>query len=167
MIYGLILGRITKMMASESYKYNIVYSDTTNNTTKFLSPLIFTSGANASRLLANFGLVNVYLDDYGYKSKYNSCLFFLFKPTDKDAFEMFENKITNFDSFYDYYDVDDMRMYVFKPSSIYHRDIELFKQGRFEEMSKDYKSLLHQHINFNDVVVDIPKEIFRFELSLR
>jgi hypothetical protein len=43
----------------------------------------------------------------------------------------------------------------------------LFKQGRFNDMSKDYKSLLHRDINFKDVVVDIPKEIFRFELSLR
>lgn len=167
MIYGLILGRITKMMASESYKYNIVYSDTTNNTTKFLSPLIFTSGANASRLLANFGLVNVYLDDYGYKSKYTNCLFFLFKPNDKDAFEMFEDKITNFDSFYDYYDIDEKRMYVFRPNKIYHRDIELFKQGRFEEMSQDYKALLHKHISFDGVVIDISKEIYRFDVSLK
>ena len=155
------------MMASESYNYNIVYSDTTNNTTKFLSPLIFTSGANASRLLANFGLVNVYLDDYGYKSKYTSCLFFLFKPNDRNAFEMFEDKITNFDSFYDYYDVDEKRMYVFRPNKIYHKDIELFKQGKFNEMSQDYKALLHKHISFDGVVIDIPKEIYRFELSLR
>ena len=154
------------MMASESYNYNIVYSENTNNTTKFLSPMIFTSGANASRLLANFGLVNVYLDDYGYKSKFNNCLFFLFKPTDKEAFEMFEDKITGFDSFYDYYDVEDMRMYVFRPSKIYHRDLELFKQGRFSDMSQDYKSLLHKNISFDGVVIDIPKEIFRFEISL-
>jgi len=163
MICGHILGRTIRMTDLESYK---VYSDTTNNTTKFLCPMIFTSGANASRLLSNFGLVNVYVDDYGYKCKYTNCLFFLFKPTDKEAFQMFEDKITNFDSFYDYYDVDEMRMFVFKTSSLYHRDIELFKQGRFEEMSKDYKSLLHRDINFKDVVVDIPKEIYRFELSL-
>lgn len=160
---GHIQWRTTGMTDLELCK---VYSDTTNNTTKFLSPMIFTSGANAARLLANFGLVNVYVDDYGYKSKYNNCLFFLFKPTDKEAFKLFEGKITGFDSFYDYYEIDDMIMYVFRPSSLYHRDIDLFKQGRFEDMSKDYKSLLHRDINFKDVVVDIPKEIFRFELSL-
>ena len=153
------------MTVSELSNY-IGVNENTNNTTKFMSPLIFTSGAQAARLLYNFGLVNVYLDDYGYKSKFTNCLFFLFKPSDKDAFEMFEDKITGFDSFYDYYDVEDMRMFVFKTSSLYHRDIELFKQGRFEEMSKDYKSLLHRDINFKDVVVDIPKEIYRFELSL-
>lgn len=137
-----------------------------NNTTKFLTPLIFNSGAHANRLLKNFGLVNVYIDDYGYKSKYNNCLFFLFEPVDSIAFVGFEEKITGFASFYDYYDIGKLRMYIFRPSSMYQRDIELFKQGRFQEMSKDYKMLIHPQTDFTDVVIDFTKEIFRFEQSL-
>jgi hypothetical protein len=43
----------------------------------------------------------------------------------------------------------------------------MFKQNRFDEFSEDYKLLLHKDINFNGVVVDITKEIYRFEESLK
>lgn len=154
-------------MESELYNMGTTYDIDTNNSTKFLSQIIFTSGAHASRLLQNFGLINVYVDDYGYKSKYKNCLFFLFKETESSAFDAFETKITSFDSFYDYYDIEDKRMFVFKPSPIYHRDIEMFKQGRFKDMSSDYKLLLHPNIKFDDVVIDITKEIYRFEETLK
>ena len=154
------------MMESELSNYIGVNEDT-NNTTKFMSPLIFTSGAQAARLLYNFGLINVYLDDYGFKSKHSNCLFFLFEPVESTAFKAFEEKITSFDSFFDYYEVDERIMYVFKPNKIYHKDLEMFKQGRFDDFSEDYKILLHKDIKFDDVVVDITKEIYRFEESLK
>ena len=94
-------------------------------------------------------------------------MFFLFEPVDTVAFKAFEEKITSFDSFFDYYEVDERIMYVFKPNKVYHRDIELFKQGRFQEFSEDYKLLLHKDINFSGVEVDITKEIYRFEESLK
>ncbi len=137
-----------------------------NNTTKFLSRLIFTRGEESIRLLLNFGLINAYVDDYGYKSKYMYCLFFLFKPVHEEAFEEFQKKITSFDSFYDYYEVDDKIMFVFRPSSMYKRDIDRFKQGRFNDMSEDYKVLFNKHLKFDDVVVDLTKEIYRFENCL-
>jgi hypothetical protein len=154
------------MTVSELSNYIGVNEDT-NNTTKFLTPMIFTSGAQAARLLFNFGLVNVYLDDYGFRVKHCNCLFFLFEPVDSAAFKAFEGKITNFDSFFDYYEVDERIMYVFKPNKVYHKDLEMFKQGRFDEFSEDYKILLHKDIKFDDVVVDITKEIYRFEESLK
>ena len=154
------------MMESGLSNFTKVNADT-NNTTKFMSPLIFTSGAQAARLLYNFGLVNVYLDDYGFKSKHSNCLFFLFEPVETSAFKAFEEKITSFDSFFDYYEVDERIMYVFKPNKVYHRDIELFKQGRFDEFSEDYKLLLHKDVKFDGVVMDITKEIYRFEESLK
>jgi hypothetical protein len=135
-----------------------------NNTTRFLSPLIFTArGDESLRVLINFGLINVYIDDYGYKSKYLYCLFYLFKPTDLSAFEEFQKKITSFDTFYDYYEVDDKMMFVFRPNSIYRRDIEMFKQNRFHDMSEDYKILFHRNTKFNEIDMDITKEIYRFE----
>ena len=139
-----------------------------NNTTRFLSPLIFTArGDESLRVLVNFGLINVYIDDYGYKSKYQYCLFYLFKPTDPSAFEEFQKKITSFDTFYDYYEVDDKMMFVFRPNSIYRRDIEMFKQNRFHDMSEDYKILFHRNTKFNEIDMDITKEIYRFEDYLK
>lgn len=166
MTYGHIQWKTIKMKESELYKQDTMYTEHTNNTTKFLTPMIFTTGANALRMLSNFGLVNVYVDDYGYKSKYQSCLFFLFNPPESASFEVFQDKITSFDSFYDFYDIDTLRMFVFRPNVTYIKDIDLFKQGRFKEMSVDYRALLHRNTSFDGVVIDIPKEIYRFELSL-
>jgi hypothetical protein len=148
----------------ESGLYNKVVNTSLNNSTRFLSPLIFTArGEESLRVLLNFGLINVYVDDYGYKSKYLYCLFFLFKPTDQAAFNEFQKKITSFDTFYDYYEVDDKLMFVFRPNSVYRRDIDRFKQNRFHDMSDDYKILFHRNIKFNDIDMDIRKEIYRFE----
>ncbi len=162
MICGTILEKTIETMESELY--NKVVDTSLNYTTRFLSPLIFTArGDESLRVLLNFGLINVYVDDYGYKSKYLYCLFYLFKPTDKAAFEEFQKKITSFDSFYDYYEVEDKIMFVFRVNSIYRRDIEMFKQNRFHDMSEDYKLLFHRNIKFNDIDMDLPKEIYRFE----
>ncbi len=162
MICGTILEKTIETMESELYKK--VVDTSLNYTTRFLSPLIFTArGDESLRVLLNFGLINVYVDDYGYKSKYLYCLFYLFKPTDKAAFEEFQKKITSFDSFYDYYEVEDKIMFVFRVNSIYRRDIEMFKQNRFHDMSEDYKLLFHRNIKFNDIDMDLPKEIYRFE----
>jgi hypothetical protein len=161
-ICGTILEKTIETMESELYKK--VVDTSLNYTTRFLSPLIFTArGDESLRVLLNFGLINVYVDDYGYKSKYLYCLFYLFKPTDKAAFEEFQKKITSFDSFYDYYEVEDKIMFVFRVNSIYRRDIEMFKQNRFHDMSEDYKLLFHRNIKFNDIDMDLPKEIYRFE----
>jgi hypothetical protein len=161
-ICGTILEKTIETMESELYKK--VVDTSLNYTTRFLSPLIFTArGDESLRVLLNFGLINVYIDDYGYKSKYLYCLFYLFKPTDKAAFEEFQKKITSFDSFYDYYEVEDKIMFVFRVNSIYRRDIEMFKQNRFHDMSEDYKLLFHRNIKFNDIDMDLPKEIYRFE----
>lgn len=79
-------------MESELYNSKMIDLNL-NNTTKFLSPMIFTArGDESLRVLVNFGLVNVYIDDYGYKSKYQYCLFYLFKPTDPSAFEEFQKR---------------------------------------------------------------------------
>ncbi len=151
------------MMESELYKRQMV-NTSLNNSTRFLSPLIFTArGEESLRVLLNFGLVNVFIDDYGYKSKYLYCLFFLFNPPDKAAFAEFQKKITNFDSFYDYYEVNNMMMFVFRPNAVYRKDIDKFKQSSFTNMSDDYKILFHRNIKFHDITVELPKEIYRFE----
>ena len=155
------------MMESELYNSKMIGLNI-NNTTRFLSPLIFTArGDESLRVLLNFGLINVYIDDYGYKSKYLYCLFYLFKPTDKVAFEEFQKKVTSFDTFYDYYEVDDKIMFVFRPNQIYRRDIEMFKQNRFHDMSEDYKLLFHRNTKFNEIDMDLTKEIYRFEDFLK
>ena len=85
------------------------------------------------------------------------------EPPKALTFNEFQKKITNFDSFYDYYELEDKIMFVFRVNSIYRRDIDLFKQNRFHDMSDDYKILFHRNIKFNDIDIDIRKEIYRFE----
>lgn len=155
-----------KIMEFEPSK--LTYTDL-NLTTKFLTPIVF-SGDQSSVLstLLNFGLINGYVDDYGSNKKHNSCLFFLFNPVNESIFTQLENKIISFDSFYDYYEVDksvNLKMFVFKPNPTYRQDLFYFRQNRFNDMSEEYKKLLNKNIKFDQILVDLKKEIFRFNLK--
>lgn len=133
-----------------------------NESTRLLVPIIF-SRDNAS-ILNSFGFKGVYLDDYGYRSKFENCLFFLFNTKVK-FFPEFEKKIANFDSFIDWYDVDnDHRMYIFRVNSLYHADIKAFRNNKLNELSENYYQVSHP-ISLNGINVDLSKEIYRFEGS--
>lgn len=138
-------------------------------TSRYLSALIFNKEALPT--LRSFGLINVYLDDYGYHKRYSGdCLFFLFSSKGKQDYDSFERKITDFASFHDYYEVpqlDDLqRMYVFKVHSVYKRDLFSFKHSRLDELSNQFFGVVNVDVNFQELTVEIDKEIYRFNSHL-
>jgi hypothetical protein len=132
-------------------------------TAKILSPVVFKK--QSFPMLRNYGLVNVYIDDYGHKHKYENCLFYLFKPNLSANFLEFERKLANFVSFYDWYEVDDLKMYVFSINPLYGIDIVRFKQNQFTDFSEEFKEVI-KDVNFSDVYFDLSKEIYRFSEHL-
>ena len=139
----------------------------TNDTTNILYGLIFEKGSMP--LLKRAGLLGVYLDDYGARKKYRECIFFHFRVphalliqtrTGITAASLLNN-ITEFKSFYDYYETDEGMMFVFKYKPIFRQDIYLFRKGKFSEFSKTFKEIVYSG-PLQDKVVDISKEIYRY-----
>jgi len=144
-----------------------------NNTSKFLSHLIFQN--ESFSVLKNFGLENVFIGDYGYKRMHNFCLYFLINPqVDIDGIDYakFEEKITSFDSFYDWYDIEDKkktkRMYVFNVHPFYREDFYNFTNNNFKKLSKSYwKSLgARVELDISHVEFLLENEIYRFKNTL-
>ena len=131
-----------------------------NLTTKLITSFIFMP--ESFSLLLGSGLVNAYLDDYGYRCKYKDCLFFLFNTKAK-YYPDLEKKISSFKAFHDWYDIDDQfRMLVFKVGPNYKKDFKNFKVNKFDNFSTAALSVLPiRSFNFE---LDYSKEIFRYEL---
>lgn len=150
---------------------NFVLVNKPTSTSLYLIPLIFNKDALAT--LRVYGLVNVYLDDYGATRRYKDCLFFLFHPSNNSDYKNFEAKITDFSAFYDYYEVANhqnldkpMIMYVFKVHRVYLRDLFSFKHNRLDELSNSFYNISDKEIDFTLIKVDISQEIYRFSLGL-
>jgi hypothetical protein len=147
---------------------NFVLLNAPTNTARYLTTMVFTRDALA--VLRTYGLVNVYLDDYGHTKKYKDCLFFLFHLKDDKEYAQFEVKLADFNSFYDYYDIVNeqgtMRMYVFKVHELYRRDLFSFRHERFDEFTRYYLDIADSEVDFSKVKINIPDEIYRFHLHL-
>ena len=137
-------------------------TDRFNLSTKFLVTLVFKD--NLIGTLAECGLVNVYLDDYGHKCRYKNCLLFLFNTNNRYYTDL-EKNITNFKAFCDWYDVDDsgLRMLVFKIGQPYRFDLYNLKHMNYTWFSPEFKRVtkLHDHL---DIQLDYQKEIYRYNL---
>lgn len=136
---------------------------------RILSLIIFKGDSIPA--LKNYGLLNVYIDDYGYYKKHLNCLFFLFKTNTVADYLEFEEKITSFSSFYDYYDLPEecgrnLRMYVFQVNHKFTIDMINFKNNKFSSLSEDFLALIDERRIFHDLKVDLSKEIYRFEDQL-
>jgi hypothetical protein len=147
---------------------NFVVVNRPTDTYVHLAPMIFSRQSLPT--LRSFGLVNAYFDDYGQPRKYKNCLFFLFHVKDEKTFEQFEDKITSFTSFFDYYDVpsqvDFKRMYVYRVNDVYLRDLFSFRHRRFDELTEGFKKISLKDINYDDIEFDLTNEIYRFHYSL-
>lgn len=132
-------------------------------TAKLLSPMIIHK--ESFSLLKNYGLENVYVEDYGHRNKYFNCLFFLFNPNPRVDFFKFEKELSGFKSFYDWYEVGDKKMYVFRVGHVYLRDLAMFKQNRFQDLSPEYHALIPKE-QLNHIYFDHSKEIYRFSDNL-
>lgn len=139
----------------------------TNDTTNILYGLIFQQGAMPT--LRRAGLLGIYLDDYGTRKKYLDCIFFHFRTPDNLLIQTrtgitpasLLNNITEFKSFYDFYETDEGMMFVFKYNPVFRQDIILFKQGKFSNFSKTFKDIVYSG-KLEDKPVDITKEIYRY-----
>jgi len=147
-----------------------------NHTAKYLTPLIF--NRDAINVLSKYGLMNVYMDDYGHTKRYKNCLLFLFGGTGMPGFDKFEQKIVSFNSFYDYYDIipegfpkelrrPEYRMYVFSVHPIYYQDLFSFKHGRFDDLSDEFYKAGGYIDTLAPVKIDMSREIYRFNKSLK
>jgi hypothetical protein len=89
---------------------------------------------------------------------------------DNKEFEEFQNKIADFTTFYDYYDIPNnenmMRMFVFKVHDVYLRDLFSFQHERFDEFSSSYLDIVDSLSDFTQVKIDLSKEIYRFYPAL-
>lgn len=131
---------------------------------KVLSVMVFKQGSFP--MLRNYGLQNVYIDDYGCGKKYENCLFYLFTPNKKVDYLSFERGIADFGAFYDWYDIGEQRMYVFKVNPIYLEDYHDVKQNRFTSLSPAFNSINKADLKNGDIYFDLSKEIFRFDQHL-
>ena len=129
-----------------------------------LSLTVFKQGSFP--MLRNFGLENVYVDDYGCKKRHENCLFYLYSPNRKVDYLSFERSIADFNSFYDWYDVEDKRMYIFKVNPIYLEDYHDIKQNRFNNLSPEFTEINKIKLSDGDIFFDPSKEIFRFSEHL-
>ena len=135
---------------------------TINITTRFLINLVFSK--TSLPMLMESGLVNAYLDDYGYKCKYQNCLFFLFNTSSK-YYSALENKIASFESFLDWYDIPEttLRMLVFKIGHTYRIDLNNLKHMNNFEFSEEFKRATRLEDNVK-IKLDYSKEIYRYQL---
>lgn len=134
-----------------------------NLTTKLLSGFIFAPESLVP--LLDFGLVSIYLEDYGHRLKYKNCLLALF-DTRNPKYALAEQKITEFPSFSDYYDLKDdsgLRMLVFKVLPNLVVDLSSFKSGIMEFSDAALKVM--PVVAFKNITLDIEKEIYRYNLG--
>lgn len=147
---------------------NFVIVNEYTQTAKYLTPMIFNKEALPS--LSALGLVNVFLDDYGYTKRYHNCLFFLFAVDNDSDYDKLEKILANFNSFYDYYNINnngmDLRMFVFKVHNLYLQDLFSFKQERFFDLSQEFLRISEPNIDFTEVRVNLQNEIYRFNLEI-
>lgn len=103
-------------------------------TSYYLLPMI---GINF-KLFCDYGFIDAYLGD-GLRSYPSKAMYLLFAPEYTEEFAEFCERVREHENFIDDYDVDDEHvMIVFKIPKKYHEDVELFKQGKFSKISKEY-----------------------------
>lgn len=133
-----------------------------NMASKIFTGLVFSKGSLP--MLVESGLINVYLDDYGHKCRYQNCILFLFN-TSARFYPTLEQKVADFESFYDWYDVgvDKQRMLVFKIGKIYKEDFYNLKHMIPAKYSDEFKKVTNLH---SDLIlrIDHSKEIYRYNL---
>jgi hypothetical protein len=145
-----------------------------NLTTKYLSKFIFTP--ESLEELYDTGLSKVYVDDYGVKVKYENCLLFLFSPVRYQAerertnnFDALMGKMSDFDSFYDYYEIKDpfeSTMVVFNVPSTLTTDLFRFKKSAYQSLSEPCLDLLGLSSidTYTIPTFHIEEEVYRFSL---
>jgi hypothetical protein len=133
-----------------------------NMTSKLFAGLIFNKGSLP--MLVESGLINVYIDDYGHRCRYQNCILFLF-DTSFRFYSTLEEKVSSFQAFYDWYDVGvkGHRMLVFKVGQAYREDFYKLKHMIPGKYSEEFKKVTNLR---SDLImrIDHSKEIYRYNL---
>lgn len=104
--------------------------------TKTCNYLINTININVGTFI-DFGLKDAYLGD-GEKPVNFPAIYLLFEPEFTDNFADFCEKIKKHPNYEFEYDLEGEVMFVFKIPEEFWNDVELFKQGKYSEISKSY-----------------------------
>jgi len=140
-----------------------------NDTTKYLSHLIFKPSSMVA--LRTYGLENVFIDDYSHRCKYIDCLLFLVNPkfpVSSKTYEEFQDKLINFISFSDYYEIENKVMYVFKIPKDLIMDFHHFRLKNYKNLSDEFWQSLGARVplDFSHVRFDVEKEVYRFNTNI-
>ena len=91
------------------------------------------------------GFRTAYLNDYEFPLE--NCLYLLFKPIEfTEKFKNFCEILEEHKEFKQSYDVEGGVVFVFNINSVYKKDVELLKEGKYSKTSKAFKELFPQHI---------------------
>lgn len=132
-----------------------------NLSTKFFLSLVFKR--DSFPMLLASGLVNAYIDDYGYRCRYHNCLLVLFN-TNAKYYPILEEKLSGFQAFHDWYDVNEhLRMLVFKIGIVYKKDFYNVKHMVDTNYSEEFKKVTNLQENLI-MDIDHSKEIYRYNL---
>lgn len=123
-------------------------------TSIFLIPYLFKNRIRATEL----GFINGYVKDIERDIDYKNPVYALFKPENLDVFQDFLNKEKNLSKFLiDDYDYDNYTVIVYEfPLD---KDYALFLEGKYSEMSKEYKDKISDPIKIG--IQDEPRLCWR------
>jgi hypothetical protein len=127
-----------------------------NKSYTYVLPMLSTEIA-----LVKQGLVNTFIGDTDYP-KYDNHIFLLYKFSGSKEFLEYEDFLTNTHLFVDKYDPDDSHvMFVFDVPAFYQTDYEMFKEGKYSEMNRDYKVIIFAFHDIMDYEHRVAKVLFK------
>lgn len=90
----------------------------------------------------DFTFVNSYLYDESRPEYGEGHIIIVFKPQNKKSFENYVgNEVFRNENFLENYSLDEFEIMIYKIPEKYKNDLELFKQGKYSEFSKEIRQL--------------------------
>ena len=106
-------------------------------------------------------LVNAFIGDEDLP-EYDNHIFLLYKFSGSKQFLAYENRLESSDLFVKSYDPDKNHvMFIFNIPSFYKQDYKLYKQGKYSEMSYDYKVVIFEFHSIYDHEHKVAKVLFK------
>lgn len=106
-------------------------------------------------------LINTFIGDEN-APEYNNHIFLLYKFSGAQPFLRYEDYLEHSKLFVKTYDPDKNHvMYVFNVPSLYQHEYNLFKQGKYSELSYDYKVIIFEFHNIYDSEHKVAKVLFK------
>jgi hypothetical protein len=127
-----------------------------NKSYTYVLPMLSTEIA-----LVKQGLVNTFIGDKDYP-QYDNHIFLLYKFNGSKEFLEYEDFLSNTHLFVAKYDPDDSHvMFVLDVPAFYQTDYDMFKQGKYSEMNRDYKVIIFAFHDIMDYEHRVAKVLFK------